>query len=277
MLCNPSEMALLSHVPASPTSCIDRLIASVLLAALLSVVPMPALAASATPRLPCELTPIPAYSPPGSRPSVGVWSERQIAAAWTAPACSGWPSTRPILLVALAASFRFNGSPDDLLSRIGAIGATSGVRYWSVTDKAWRALVIDASALNGPDYDKPRPDFSAAELRSGANLYYAQRDNRSSRAVIYRMRLRQISPALTAIETENITPIAFLVLTPFPPGALRSLLFLEALSPQVWGLYNITWVGPNSSLLGSSEASLINRATAVYRHIAGIPTDQEPP
>jgi hypothetical protein len=30
-------------------------------------------------------------------------------------------------------------------------------------------------------------------------------------------------------------------------------------------------------LLSSGVASLINRAVAVYRRVAGIPTDQEPP
>lgn len=181
------------------------------------------------------------------------------------------------MLVALSASFRFSGGLDDLVARIGAIGATRGVRYWSVTDKAWQSLVVDASALEGPNTDKRRRDFSAAEIRSGANLYYSQHDNRSSGEVVYRMHFRQVRSALVAIETENVTPIRFLVVTAFEPGALRSLLFLEPLSPGLWGFYDITWVEPGSFLLGSTETSFINRAAAVYRYVVGIPTDLEPP
>jgi hypothetical protein len=147
--------------------------------------------------------------------------------------------------------------------RIGAIGGTRGVRYWSVTDKAWQSLVLDANALEGPDTNRHRRDFSAAELKSCANLYYSQHDNRSSCEVVYRMRFRQVGAARVAIETENVTPIPFLLVTAFDPGALRSLFFLEPLSPGVWGIYEVTWVGSGSLLFGVTEASFINRAAAV--------------
>jgi hypothetical protein len=35
--------------------------------------------------------------------------------------------------------------------------------------------------------------------------------------------------------------------------------------------------GNASSLIAGHEASLVNRAVAIYRHLTGIPTDQEPP
>jgi hypothetical protein len=178
----------------------------------------------------------------------------------------------------LSAIFRFSGGPDDLLTRLGAISATQGVRYWSVTDRAWQPLVLDASALKGPDAALRRPDFSAVELRSGANLYYVQRDNRSAGGVVYRMRLRQSASARIVIETENVAPVRFFVMTMFEPGALQSLLYLQRLSTDAWGFYELTWVGPGASFLASGlGASYVNRAAAIYRYLAGIPSDQEPP
>jgi hypothetical protein len=62
------------------------------------------------------------------------------------------------------------------------------------------------------------------------------------------------------------------------PGEMQSIYFFERASQDVWRYYSITRTGANASkLAGGHAASSINRAVAFYRHMAAIPTDQEPP
>jgi hypothetical protein len=76
--------------------------------------------------------------------------------------------------VALAGRFSYRGGADGLLARFGAISASAGIQYWSVTEGGWRTLITHATALDGPDVTHPRADFTLAEMRSGHNLYFAQ-------------------------------------------------------------------------------------------------------
>jgi hypothetical protein len=64
----------------------------------------------------------------------------------------------------------------------------------------------------------------------------------------------------------------------FDEGDLRFLYRLERLSPDEWGFYSVLQLGPGTSRLAQNrEGSYLNRMTAVFRHIAGIPDTREPP
>ena len=68
------------------------------------------------------------------------------------------------------------------------------------------------------------------------------------------------------------------MLTLFHPGDLQFVYFLEARLPGLWTLYSLSRTGRGASSLSSGhEASYVSRAVAFYRHIVGIPTDQNPP
>ncbi len=111
----------------------------------------------------------------------------------------------------------------------------------------------------------------------GSDQYYLENDNRSGK-IVQRMAVRERMPTRVVISIENLTPVRFLFVTLFEPGALQSVEFLELISPGVWGIYLLTRVGEGvSALAGGHEASYINRTAAMYRHLAGIPTDAEPP
>jgi hypothetical protein len=70
----------------------------------------------------------------------------------------------------------------------------------------------------------------------------------------------------------------YLFVTVFRPREMQTVYFLDRESPGVWRFYSITRTGPKASSLAiGHDASSINRAVAFYRHLAGIPTDQEPP
>jgi hypothetical protein len=242
---------------------------------------IPALAAGTTTALvrPCGSALAPTYPLPGEAPVVKVWHERDLKqAAWEPPDCAGWsPSPRSKLVLALAGSFRFDGSADELVARIGAISTRRSIRFWSVTEKAWRPLVVEASALSQFDLRSRRLDFLPTEMAAGSEHYYWERQARSG-GIVYRMTVLERSPARAVVATENLSPVRFLLLTLFDPGAVQSVVCVERISPEVWGAFLLIRTGEGASALAvGRDAPYVNRAVAIYRHLAGIPTDGEPP
>jgi len=131
--------------------------------------------------------------------------------------------------------------------------------------------------VDGPAGKQRRVDFSAAELRSGRDLYYSQTDNRSAGQVVYRMHALEARPDRIVIAVENVTSIRLLLFTLFPPGSVQSLHFLERQPDGGWGYYSLTRTRANSSFLtGGFASSYVNRAAAFYRHIAGLPAEDMP-
>ena len=249
--------------------------------AALFVLAIPALAAGATTGLqrPCGSALAPAYPLPGEPPIVKVWHDEDVRrTAWEPPHCAGWsPSSRSKLVLAVIGSFRFDGSADELVARIGAISTRRSIRFWSVTEKTWRPFVIEASALSPLDLRSHRADFLATEMTAGSEHYYWEKQARSG-GIIYRMTVVERSPARAIVATENLSPVRFLLLTLFDPGALQSVVCVEQISPGVWGAFLLIRTGEGASALAvGRDAPYVNRAVAIYRHLAGIPTDGEPP
>jgi hypothetical protein len=225
----------------------------------------------------CEAGAEPPFAAPGAL-NLATWRDGDPTAVIRPPDCSNWVGWGSSLVVALAGTFRAEGGADAVLARFAAVSSLRGIRYWSVSDGRWRTLITDASALAGPDARLRRGDFSVAELKSGRDLYFAQTDNRSSGKVVYRMRLSQLGPDRFVISVDNVTGVWLFILPLFSPGDLHSVYVLRQLSPGLWGYYGLSGIREGATgLFGSDRASLINRAAAVYRHIAGIPTDQKPP
>jgi hypothetical protein len=247
-----------------------------LLTTLIAAVLLAPAAAESPPRPPCDgAGPLPPYAKPGAAPAIQIWAPSEAGSAWTPPPCTGWSAKSAGLLVALAAQFSHGGQADALLLRFGAISSLKGLRYWSVTESAWRTLITDAVALNGPDLGAKRGDFTLAELRSGKALYFAQSDNRASGAVVYRMDVKDIGPTRLVVAVENVSPVRKLMLTLFEPGDLQSLHFLERAGPKGWSYYGLAWASETrASRLAVPEASYVNRAKALYGHLAGLPAPQ---
>lgn len=228
-------------------------------------------AAVESPRAPCGgLSPFPDYGASGKEPTIRVWAGDALGTPWTPPDCTSWSVKDGGVLVAAAGRFSYQGSADDLLARFGAISALTGLKYWSVTEGGWRTLITHATALAGPDGARPRHDFTAAEMRGGRDLYFAQADNRASGEVLYRMRIDNFGPNGFVVAIENVSAVRRLLLTLFNPGDLQSVHFLERKGPNEWAYYGMAWTGESlTSRFGVSEASYVNRATALYRHFTG--------
>lgn len=234
-----------------------------------------AIASAAEPLLPCGENPSPRYPELGATPVTQVWGTRD--SGWVPPACTGWGELGYTTLVATTATVRLPDGREGLLRRIAAVSGLAGVRYWSVTHGRWQPLIVDAQALQGPSASEERADFTPRELALGKDLFFRQEDNLAGKA-LYRLRVLDLAPDHVVFETENVTPIRYLFKLLFGPEELQSIYFFSRESPDVWRYYSLSRTGAHASRLTSGhEASSINRAVALYRHYAGIPTDEEPP
>ena len=131
--------------------------------------------------------------------------------------------------------------------------------------------------MTGAQGNHRRVDFSPEELKPGTVLYYEQVDNLAGKAV-YRMHIDEASENRIVFDVENVSTMKYLMLTLFHPGELQTIYFLDRDTQDIWRYYAMSRSGINaSSLTSGKEASSINRAVAFFRHLAGIPTDLEPP
>ncbi len=228
------------------------------------------------PELPCGREAVPTYPELSSAPLSTFWSQSALGSTWKPPPCTGWTTEGFASLVTIVARFHAPSGSEGLLRRVGAISQLSGMRYWSTTHHRWQTLIVDAYALTGPQ-GKRRGDFTPDEMKPGALLYFEQVDNLSGKAT-YRLRIAEAADDRIVIDIENVTTMRYLLLTLFRPGELQSIYFLDRDSDDAWRYYAVTRTGRNaSSLTIGKPASSINRAAAFFRHLAGLPTDLEPP
>ena len=226
----------------------------------------------APPSPPCASAPSPAYAPVDAQPNVAALAGKALK-GWK-PRCGGTTLRPPTLALGLAGTFAREGDTRALLERAGAVSSLKGLRYWSVSDKEWRVLISDASALES-EKGARRGDFTAEELASRKNLYFTQTDTRSSGEVVYRMKVVQSSADRLVIETDNVSVVRFLFVPIFQPGDLHTVYFIDRRGPALWGYYAL--VVANTPRAEGSEDSFINRAVALYRHFIGVADDSLPP
>jgi len=221
---------------------------------------------AAAPVPPCAVPPVPAYAEEGRLPEPLAWRRLE----WQPPDCLAGLPNRFRFVIALAGRI---GKADsrELLARLGAISSSQGMRYFSVTENAWRVLIKDAAALGGADPSLRRADFTAAEVASGENLYFVEQDNRSSKPVVYRMRALRVTPSQIIVRTANVTPIESFMLTLFPPDTLFADYVFTRLEGGGWGLYVMSAATMEASgMVSLGTASYVNRAQAFFAHLTGI-------
>jgi hypothetical protein len=245
--------------------------------------PAPQLAGSISvePRLglqpPCGTEPIPSYPGLDNTAIVKSWSVSDLGPDWKPPACTGWAAVGFTRLVTISARFRHTSEAEGLLRHIGAISELKGMRYWSTTRKQWQTLIVDAHALTGLQPAQPRQDFTPDEMKQGTVLYFQQVDNLSGKT-IYRMHIAEASADRLVFDVENVSTMRYFFITILHPGEMQSIYSLERESDNVWRYYGMVRIGRNANrMIAGNESSAINRAVAFYRHMVGIPGDQEPP
>jgi hypothetical protein len=228
--------------------------------------------AQSGPQPPCGTAPFPPYPEKPGTPVVKVWERSD----WTPTACTGWSPLSSATLVVTAARFPHPGGIDGLLGRLGAVSRMTGLLYWSTSRQKWERLILDAYALTGPEGER-RKDFAPAEMAAGRTLSMHQEDNLLGKAA-YDTRIVSRTDDRLVFATRNASTISLLGLSLFQPDEIQSICFLDRESKVVWRYYNVTRMPKQAGLLTMGhDASLVNRAVALYRFLAGIPADQEPP
>jgi hypothetical protein len=237
----------------------------------------PALADTATlPALPCASDPAAVYPPFADPPNARIWHRRDLG-DWQPPACFGWPPLPFNLVTALSGEFKFDGDADELLARFGAVSGWKGIRYWSLSDRRWETFITDSAALEDPNGQARRPDFTPAELKTGADVYFLRSDDSTSDPVIYRMRVAEVGPDRLVVRIGNVSPISRFIFTLFDAGDIQSTYILKKVAPGRWGYYALTVLEEGVMVIGNHDEAYLTRTVAIFRHLAGIPTDQEPP
>lgn len=236
-------------------------------------------AAGSVPQLPCGMPAYPVFPATDGPPNVEVWTGGELGADWNPPACSGMDKVPTAFAVGLAGHFASELDTDGLLARVGSISNLRTVRYWSGTDRRWNPLFVEASGLAGPDPASTRGDFSADDIRSGAPLYFLSKDNRSGNAAVTRIALKDIGPGHIVLEMANVSALRWWVFELEPAGGMQTLYFLDRQSDGSWRFYSFARARASSFLLIRfiPRSSFVNRAVAMYRYIAGVPTDRDPP
>ncbi|HWA79142.1 MAG TPA: DUF6675 family protein, partial [Acetobacteraceae bacterium] len=217
-------------------------------------------------------SPVPPFT---TQPRFRVWHASDLP-NWHPSACFGWPPGDFTILTVLSGAFAFDGTGDDLLARFGAVSAFKGIQYWSRSDDRWETFITDAAALEDASPRGRRADFTLDELKAGGDLYFLRADDRSSRPVVYVLHVDEATPDRIVVRIGNVSPVMAFIVTAFDAGAIRSTYILEKTAPGRWGYYAMTELDEGLMVIGNYEEDYRTRNLAIFRHLAGIPTDQAP-
>ncbi len=224
----------------------------------------------------CGSAPHPAYPAPDRPALVQSWLQdgRQDGPP---PDCSGLPGRDFELLVRITAGYAAPGDLDAQLARVGRVSALKGASYWSFSDRQRLVLFQEAYAVDQPTSLRQRADFSPAELRSGAELYFAHSDNRSSHLLPFSLRLRKIAAESFEVQIENLTDLRYMGLTLVASHEMQWSVAVERLGPGRWGYRSL--LGLRQLRLGRAEQhrlSNLSRSVAMFDLLSGRQTDIEP-
>lgn len=231
-----------------------------------------------TPVPPCSGSPNPAYAVVNAPLNVKVWTSAELQKIWVPPSCMGWTTRQVSLLVAGAGRFHQTDDIEHLLQRLASVSNLTTIRYWSVSRERWNNLIEQSYALRSKDPHSRRADFSSAELRPGNNLYYWQDGSNRLEKAVYRLQLITRQADRVVFEVENASRVRLFFVTLFQPGDLQVRYVLQRESATVWRYYSLFRAsGGANPLVARHKRSYINRTAAMFRYLAGIPTDREPP
>ena len=224
----------------------------------------------------CGAAPPPAY-PPADKPAlVQSWLQDGRHDGPT-PDCRGLRDRDFELLVRLTGSYAAPGDLDTQLARVGAVSQLKGATYWSFSDRKRLVLFHEAFAVEAAGSLRPRADFSAAELRSGAELHFVHSDNRSAKLSPYSLRLVQATADAFQVQIENTADLRYLGLLLTASHEMQWSVSIERLGAGRWGYRSL--LGLRNLHLGRAEQHRLSdlaRCVAMFDLLAGRQTDIEP-
>lgn len=227
---------------------------------------------------PCAGPVEPTYAELGAPPRTRVWERGELPEGWTPPPCLGWPAHEDSVWVSAAGRMRLQDGVDGLIGRVARVSALPQIQFWSVTRDAWLPLFEKAVAVTGSDGEVPRPDFSPREMVRGSTLYMLSDQNDPLGEIVQSLTVLDRTEDRLVVELKNVTSGRMALIEVLPVGAARTLLHMQREAGDVWTFYTLITVADRApDLLTPPRAAWINRAAALYRWFAGIPTNQEPP
>jgi len=207
---------------------------------------------------------------------VGIWFGGDLE-DWIPPRCTGWSAQQFTVLVETAGATHLTGRADDILARLARISDLTTIRYWSTTRDRWRPLIPDAAALEAPDPDRRRGDFTAADLRAGP-VFFWQEENTPLDEVTYRMTVREADADTVVVEISNALAARAGPFERVPPGHHTFFYRFDRREDGAWTLYGLMRSGSGPRLIARvGRKSYGNRAVALFRYLAGQVTDGAPP
>ena len=167
---------------------------------------------------------------------------------------------------------------DLVIERLAAISGRMEIRYWSASRRRWRPLLDQSQPLSRPDRAAFAGDPQPDDLRAGATIYSLQDDSDPLGPLISAMTIIERSATRLRVAFRNVSDGRFFGLRVLPAGAAEGMLFLEQAPGGDWRLYTLSRLTTDiPDWLLPPRPSYVNRAVALYRYLAGIPTDKEPP
>ncbi|MGD9509555.1 MAG: DUF6675 family protein [Geminicoccaceae bacterium] len=243
-----------------------------------AVMAAPTAWAGPPPQPPCAGDVVPPWPAPGTGPSVTVWHTDALPEQWQPAACSGLAPPAGATFVAVAGRFRHEGTALDVLARLGTISRQLGMLYWNVSDLDWRRLLVDASALSGPDPAQRRPDFQPAELAAGSHIYALYDDDQNPGPVVFETEIREADPDGFVIVARNVTDLRLMGISIAAPGDLSSMTAVRRTGSDTFDYYSLSAMALNPLAAAMmSDSDQVNRAVATFRYLAGIAGDRDPP
>ncbi len=224
----------------------------------------------------CGSAPAPAY-PAHDKPALVHSWLRGGHQDGALPDCNSLRNRDVELLVRVTARFTSTQDAAAMLGRLGMVSSLKGMAYWSYTDKKRQMLVRESFAVDQPGSMKPRADFTAAELRSGNTLFFAQSDNRAGTLVPYSLQLLSAGPERLVLRVENVGDLRYLGFKLVGAHDMQWALALEPLGNGHWGYRSLLGLC-HLGMGGAEQHRLSNlaRSVAMFDHLAGRQTDIEP-
>jgi hypothetical protein len=230
----------------------------------------------------CAGDAFPGFASAGANPLVNL-VQGKASKNWQPPDCIPWVKKPARFLVSTGGRFSHSGDTNTLLSRFANASAMTDIRYWSVTRQAWKPLFTAAYAVETDtdtetDTEIKREDFSIDELTTGSIVYLRQKEAYLPAALVMEMRVLERTPGRLVITMANTAPVRWMMTRVIDSGDYEFYYLLEREDASTWRFYNVSrLVGGGLAMTFLPDESLINRAAAIFRYIAGYTTDTEPP
>ena len=228
------------------------------------------------PRVPCTGEVNPAYPGAGQSLVTSIWRQDQIP-NWVPPACLNWKAQTFDFMLAGAGRFRGVEDIETIARRVVSFSTLTKIRYWSTSNQEWRNLFDEAGSLSKPDLKSRRDDFTDNNVQTGAQLHYFQDENSFLGPVVFRMKVYERTFDRLVYSSVNTSPFQVALLDAVEAGKFEQYYFIQRGRNDTWTYFSLVRSQMNYAFLAPSPSSSLNRASAYFRHIAGLAYERKFP